>query len=196
MAMIRNDDRPIGKLNDFELAAAFFLPCDPVAKKKSSKVSSNAHASIAEGAAEIFSTSTSGKPSIGKTGVHLRWHKPNKFAKLSKVQKRELFEWRQSNNEKEGPPNKRQRSSRKDSREEVTKYLMSKLVAKQLVEMKKAEEKEEDKGRELKAQVMAILEEAKTNTNTGASVSSNSTSSVDTSNSLLKGILKKTGVNP
>ena len=69
---------------------------------------------------------------------------------------------------------------------------MSKLIAKQLVEMKKAEEKEEDKGRELKAQIMAILEEAKTNTNTGASVSSNSA----TSNSLLKGILKKTGANP
>ena len=59
--------------------------------------------------------------------------------------------------------------------------------------MKKAEEKEEDKGRELKSQIMAILEEAKTITNTGASVSSNSATSVATSNSLLRGILKKTG---
>ena len=114
MAMIRNDDRPTGKLDDFKLAVVFLLPYDPVAKKKSRKVSSDAHASIAEGAAEIFSTSTSGKPSIGKKGVHLRWHKPNEFAKLSKVQKCELFEWRQRNNDKEGQPNKRQRSSRKD----------------------------------------------------------------------------------
>jgi len=167
-----------------------------VAKRKTSKVGSDAHASIAEGAAEISSTSTSGKPSIGKTGVHLRWHKPNEFAKLSKVQRRELFEWRQSRDDKERPPNKRQRFSRKGSREEVTRSLVSKLVAKQLVEMKKAEEKEEDKGKELKAQVMAILEEAKTNTNSGASVSSNSATSVATSNSLLKGILKKAGAKP
>ena len=142
MAMIRNDDGPTGKLNDFELTAAYLLSYDPVEKRKTSKVGSDAHASIAEGAAEISSTSTYGKPSIGKTGVHLRWHKPNEFAKLSKVQRRELIEWRQSRNDKEGPPNKRQRFSRKGSREEVTRSLVSKLVAKQLVEMKKAEEKE------------------------------------------------------
>ena len=64
---------------------------DPVAKKKIRKVGSDAHTSIAEGAAEISSTSTSGKPSIGKTGVHLHWCKPNEFAKLSKNQKREFL---------------------------------------------------------------------------------------------------------
>ena len=43
----------------------------------------------------------------------------------------------------------------------MTRSLVSKLVAKQLVEMKKTEEKEEDKGKEVKAQVMVILEESK-----------------------------------
>ena len=83
--------------------------------------------------------------------------------------------------------------SREDSRDKETRTLVSKLVAKDLVEMKKAEEKEEVKKKELKAQVMAILEELKTNTNSGASVSSKSVTSVATSNSILKSILKKAG---
>ena len=60
------------KLNNFELTAACLLPCDPVAKRKTSKVGSDSHASIAEGSAEISSNPTSGKPSIEKIGVHLR----------------------------------------------------------------------------------------------------------------------------
>ena len=59
--------------------------------------------------------------------------------------------------------------------------------------MKKAEEKEEVKGKELKTQVMVILEEAKTSTNSGASMSSNSATSAAASNSVLKSILKKAG---
>ena len=59
--------------------------------------------------------------------------------------------------------------------------------------MKKAEQKEEVKGKDLKAQVMDILEEAKTTTNSGASISSNSATSVAASNFVLKSILKKAG---
>ena len=125
--------------------------------------------------------------------MQLRWHKANEFENLSKAQRRELVQLIYSNNGKEGTPSKRQRFSRDDSRDKETQALVSKLVAKELVEMKKAEEKEEVKGKELKAQVMAILEEAKTTTNSGAFVSSNSTTSVAASNSVLKSILKKAG---
>ena len=59
--------------------------------------------------------------------------------------------------------------------------------------MNKTEEKEEVKRKELKAQVMDILEEVKTNTNSVASVSSNSATSADTSDSILKSILKEAG---
>ena len=103
------------------------------------------------------------------------------------------MQWRHSNNGKEGPPSKRQRFSREDSRDKETRHLVSKLVAKELVEMKKAEEKEEVKGKELKAQVMAIREEVKTNTNSGTSVSSNSATSEAAIYSAFKSILKKAG---
>ena len=63
--------------------------------------------------------------------------------------------------------------SREDLRDKETRSLVFKLVAKELVEIKKAEEKEKVKGKELKPQAIAIFEEAKTNTNSGASVSSN-----------------------
>ena len=37
------------------------------------------------------------KPSIGKTGVHLRYHKHHEYKKLMHEQRRELSEWRQDN---------------------------------------------------------------------------------------------------
>ena len=33
------------------------------------------------------------KPSIGKTGVHLRYHKHHEYKKLTQEQRRELSEW-------------------------------------------------------------------------------------------------------
>ena len=37
------------------------------------------------------------KPSIGKTGVHLCYHKHHEYKKLTHEQHRELSEWRQNN---------------------------------------------------------------------------------------------------
>ena len=37
------------------------------------------------------------KPSIGKTGVHLHYHKYDKYKKLMHEQRRELSEWQQDN---------------------------------------------------------------------------------------------------
>ena len=37
------------------------------------------------------------KPSIGKTRVHLRYHKHHEYKKLTHEQRRELSEWRQDN---------------------------------------------------------------------------------------------------
>ena len=57
------------------------------------------------------------------------------------MQKLELTKWTQHRNDKEGPPSKKQRFSREDSRDKETRTLVSKLVAKELMEMKKAEDK-------------------------------------------------------
>ena len=93
--------------------------------------------------------------------MHLFWHKAKELVKIPKDQRREFIECRQSSKDKDGPPSKRQRFSREESRDKETQILVSKLFAKELGNMKKAEEKEEVKGKELKSQVMVILEEVK-----------------------------------
>ena len=67
MAMVRNDDGPEGKLNDFDLMMAYLLPYNPVAKKNNRKGGSDAYATIAESTVEVSSTSTPGNHDIGKT---------------------------------------------------------------------------------------------------------------------------------
>jgi len=39
------------------------------------------------------------KPGIRKSGVHIRYHKPEQYDTLSRPQKKELMEWRAANGE-------------------------------------------------------------------------------------------------
>jgi hypothetical protein len=57
---------------------------------------------------------------LGKSGVELRWHEPQKFSKLSKEQKAELSEWNKTNNSKKDG-NKRTKSERGKSNEKWKK---------------------------------------------------------------------------
>ena len=82
LAAIKLDDNPTGMRNDFEAAAAFLLPVDPV--KNNPKKRPNAEISAA-------GAKTSKGP---KTGVELRYYKPKEFAKLSPEMISELKELR------------------------------------------------------------------------------------------------------
>jgi hypothetical protein len=64
------------------------IPYDPVAKKHAATRSKSGNKLIAD------VSLTDGKESIGKTGVHLRYHTPEEYSQLSKDQKEELYEWR------------------------------------------------------------------------------------------------------
>ena len=94
MASIKTDNGPEGMRNNFEATAAHLLPYDPVAKKRSSGQK--------RGSAQISSVmdpspTTTKKPSIGKTGVHLRYYKTGEYKNLTNEQKEELKEWRANN---------------------------------------------------------------------------------------------------
>ena len=91
MASIEQDAGPGGMRGNFELAAAHLLPKDPVTKKRL-QAGKRSAAEIASTTA----TSTRGKSGIGSTGVHLRYHKPAEYDKLSAEQKKELSDWRKS----------------------------------------------------------------------------------------------------
>ena len=91
MASIKTDNGPEGMRNNFEATAAHLLPYDPVANQRSSGQK--------RGSAQISSvmdpspTSTK-KPSIGKTGVHLHYFKTGEYRNVTNGQKEEVKEWR------------------------------------------------------------------------------------------------------
>jgi hypothetical protein len=116
---------------NFELAAAFLLPYDPVSKKRK-----------AAGTREISDITTTGadissfgaKKGIGKTGVHLRYHKFGEFSKLSEAQKDELNEWRESpegqkRNYKKGTTNKNGGNKRSKQGGEMKRKKLDKSIA-------------------------------------------------------------------
>ena len=106
MASIKTDNGPYGLQNDFERAVAHLLPYDPVAKKCTTGIEcGSALISLAEvenGPTTTIATNNS-KPSIGKTGVHLCYHKHHEYRKLMQEQCHELSEWRQNNTDTHKP---------------------------------------------------------------------------------------------
>jgi hypothetical protein len=159
IASVRTDDGPTGKRNDFEAAATQLLPYDPVAKKRLSgtKRGDGMISSVMDAAAdEQTPTIAYGKPAIGKTGVHLRYHKRQEYHKLSREQRDELREWRQNN----GKLRPTAKSHGKGKRKSYTKKELASLVTKRVkLQMDKSSE-------ELKAQddtktyIMSLIQEA------------------------------------
>ena len=84
MASIKTDNGPEGMRNNFEATTGHLLPYDPVAKKRSSgyKRSSTQISSLME-----VSDATTKKPSIGKTGVHIQYHKNSEYRTLTQERK-------------------------------------------------------------------------------------------------------------
>ena len=81
------------------------------------------------------------KPTIGKTGVHLRYHKHHEYKKLTHEQRRELSEWQQDNPDAHKPthvkkpsPVKKPRVTRGSVKSKQISMLVSQQVA---AEMKK-----------------------------------------------------------
>jgi hypothetical protein len=93
-AAIEQDE--LGKRVHFEKTVIFLLPFDSVVAKnaKAKGLGVNVLGTAAE------------KPVIGatmgKTGVELRWHEPQKFSKLTKEQKFELSEWNKTQPKRDG----------------------------------------------------------------------------------------------
>ena len=84
MAGIKTDNGPEGMRNNFEATAAHLLSYDPVAKKRSSgyKRGSTQISSLME-----VSDATTKTPSIGKTDVHLCYHRNSEYRTLTQQQK-------------------------------------------------------------------------------------------------------------
>jgi uncharacterized protein YciI len=90
MALVRNDDGPTGKMNDFEKTSSFLLPNCPVSKKRNQNGTKRTFgATVSEIDAKTIRTG------VGKsTGVALRFHTQKEYAALSREEKNELREHR------------------------------------------------------------------------------------------------------
>jgi hypothetical protein len=84
IASIRVDTQ--GMREDFESSVAFLLPVDPYSKQKRSN----------ERNAQISDTHALKNKSHSKTGVDLRWHKPDEYKLLTREQRMELYDWQRT----------------------------------------------------------------------------------------------------
>ena len=131
MASIKIDTAPGGLREDFEGASTHMLPYDPVAKKRSTINDRK------RGAAEISDTvgaevsSFGAKEGIGKSGVHLRYHKPDEYQELTRDQKSELREWRMNSTQKspKGRDKRPKHNRNKGMAAAVEKQVVTKLTA-------------------------------------------------------------------
>ena len=100
MASVKTDNGLHGLSNNFERAISHLLPYDPIAKKQATGIKQGSAlislAEVHDGPNTMIAANDS-KPSIGKTGVHLRYHKHHEYKKLTHELHHELSEWRQNN---------------------------------------------------------------------------------------------------
>ena len=146
IAQIKTDDGANGKRNDFEAAASYLLPYDPVAKKRNQTKRPHADVSDTSGA-EVAAFGT--KPGIGKTGVHLRYYKTAEYKKLTSEQKVELKEWRDSIKDKK---------KSNHGQDKAIAAAVEKAVEKRLAARTPDEEKTPSK-EEAKAAIMSIFQD-------------------------------------
>ena len=100
MASVKTDSGPNGLRNNFERAVSHLLLYDPVAKKRATGIKQGlALISLTEAhnGPNITIAANDSKPSIAKTGVHIRYHKHHEYKKPMHEQHHELSEWRQDN---------------------------------------------------------------------------------------------------
>jgi hypothetical protein len=91
---------------------------------------------------------------MGKTGVHLRYHRREEYTKLTPTEKDELREWRASTGQGKGtgkPPAKKK--ARFESSEKAITSAVNKLVEEKM----KAIETEKTNGNEAEAYIMSLF---------------------------------------
>ena len=87
------------------------------------------------------------------TGVHLRYHKPEEYAKLSKAQRKELDEWRRETKQgRYGNEKKRAAKNAKDDK------AIAAAVEKQVEKKLKALQEEENQSSEMESFIMSCVE--------------------------------------
>ena len=134
MAVVKSDDGPGGKMEQFEETAAYLIRFDPVSSKRQKSGTASRQHQVA--GVEI-------KNGIGKTGVALRYHSKEDYQKLNDDQKKELKEYQIEQRKKrkaDGKPD--DKGGSKKYKKAFQKQLVSAL--KELAEDKEPPSEEEN----------------------------------------------------
>ena len=185
MANVDGDTGIDGKRNNFESAASYLLPKDPVARQRSGK---RPHAEIADVDAPTAEVSAFGaKQGKGKkTGVHFRYYKPEEYKKLSKAQQNELREWRKTQ-KKSGTPEERKQAA--STTHATLSSSVAKEVEKQLNVLQKNAAEEESVEQAMESWVSSCIEKHSKKSSSATKASESDVPKAKSS--ALKSILKR-----
>ena len=165
MANVDGDTGAGGKRSDFEAAASFLLPKDPVAARLR-EGQKRPNATISDTTADDAQVSAFGsKPGKGpKTGVHLRFYTRAEYSKLSDEERRELMEWRESQRAKgvtfPSRDSKKQSSGNKSNSKSDNKNVSSSIakeVQKQLKALKADAESARDDEEKVESYILSVV---------------------------------------
>jgi hypothetical protein len=172
MALVRSDQGPNGKMNDFEATASFLLPHDPIATKR--------HQDKKRPAVDISEVNASQrgddhtKARTGKTGVEFRFHTYDEYNTLTKEQKEELDAYRDSR-EAQGlsrklpkygvKGNKGKKSFQKKATSPPPNRNMKKMIAAAVAEYH-SKDNEVSVDQQLHDYIVSVVQTAKTNKST------------------------------
>ena len=102
-----------------------------MAKKRATQKRSSAQISDLQGdplLADVASAGGNAKKGIGKTGVHLRYHKHKEFLALTPEQKDELIKWRSSLLDGNNPSKKGRKNEKKAAKKQVASLVKQQVV--------------------------------------------------------------------
>ena len=164
--------------SNFESAIAVLLPVDPFLKQRKNNGGNGRNNNPDANISAATTGNDAHSAGIGNTGVHLRFHKVQEYAKLTAAQKDELYQWRTSQPGKKfyADEKKKRKYTGPPSNTPNGKTLQS-AIKSALAQEKKKQKKQSDEVRE----VAKIIADANNQPQTPAPVlkaNSSSTSAV------------------
>ena len=158
MALVRNDTGPTGKMSDFESTASHLLPHDPVSKKRAVGTKRGV-AEISDTFAMEISDASMKKPSVGTTGVELRFYEREDYRKLTEAQQQELREYRDARDKRGGGKrgSKGGKPAQPKKWDKKQKKLIAAAVTKKMEEKEKEAQVDNKTGEEFKSYIMSLI---------------------------------------
>ena len=163
MANVDGDTGAGGKRSDFEAAASFLLPKNPIATRLQEN-QKRPNATISDTTANNAQVSAFGsKPGKGpKTGVHLRFYTWSEYNQLKDDERRELAKWRESQHAKgvTFPSRDSKKQGNKNNAKSENKNVstaVAKEVQKQLKALKADAESARDDEEKVESHILSVV---------------------------------------